>query len=129
MMYIIVILLYMPEAIQQCPQCESPYAYLIHTTVYSCPECGNEWDSTEISGDKEQSEKLVVKDMNGNILHDGDTVLFMKDMQVKGYPKPLKSGTKVKNIHLINGDHNIDCKIPGFGAMELKSELVKKVDL
>ncbi len=119
----------MPEAIKECPKCESQYAYLIHTTVYSCPECGNEWDSAETTEDKEQPEKLVVKDMNGNILQDGDTVLFMKDMPVKGYPKPLKAGTKVKNIHLINGDHNIDCKIPGFGAMELKSELVKKVDL
>ncbi len=120
----------MSEEIKQCPQCDCSYAYLIHTTVYSCPECGNEWNSAEeISKDKEQSEELVVKDMNGNILHDGDTVLFMKDMPVKGHSKPLRSGTKVKNIRLTKGDHNIDCKIPGFGAMALKSELVKKVDL
>lgn len=120
---------YMSEMAQQCPQCTSPYAYLIHTTLYSCPECGHKWNSAETSEKKEQEEELVVRDMNGNILHNGDTVLFMKDMPVKGYPKPLKSGTKVKNIRLTTGDHNIDCKIPGFGAMQLKSELVKKVEL
>ncbi|MBT4120557.1 MAG: alkylphosphonate utilization protein [Candidatus Magasanikbacteria bacterium] len=119
----------MNEVTKQCPQCKSPYAYLLHTTMYSCPECSHEWNSAETSGDENQSEQLVVKDMNGTVLHDGDTVLFMKDMSVKGYSKPLKSGTKVKNIHLTDGDHNIDCKIPGFGAMELKSELVKKVIL
>lgn len=119
----------MSEVTKQCPQCESQYAYLLHTTMYSCPECGHEWNSAETPSDEAQSEPLVVKDMNGNILQDGDTVLFMKDMPVKGYPKPLKSGTKVKNIRLISGDHNIDCKIPGFGAMELKSELVKKVNI
>ncbi len=119
----------MPEVTKQCPKCESQYAYLLHTTMYSCPECGHEWDSAEIVEDEKQSEKMVVKDMNGIILQDGDTVLFMKDMPVKGYSKPLKTGTKVKNIRLIGGDHNIDCNIPGFGAMELKSEFVKKVDL
>ena len=119
----------MSEVTKQCPQCESPYAYLLYTTVYSCPECGHEWDSAETIGNEEQSGQLVVKDMNGTILQDGDTVLFMKDMPVKGYSKPLKAGTKVKNIRLIDGDHNIDCNIPGFGAMELKSELVKKVNL
>jgi len=119
----------MSEEIQQCPKCDNPYAYLVHTTVYSCPECGNEWNSAEALGGKERSEELVVRDMNGNILHNGDAVLFMRDMPVKGYSKPLRAGTKVKNIRLTNGDHNIDCKIPGFGAMELKSELVKKVDL
>jgi len=119
----------MPEETLQCPQCESPYAFLLHTTMYSCPECGHKWNSAETTGDKEKSEELIVKDMNGNILHDGDTVLFMKDMPVKGYPKPLRAGTKIKNIRLTDGDHNIDCKITGFGAMELKSELVKKIDL
>jgi len=117
----------MSEVTKECPQCKSPYAYLLHTTVYSCPECGHEWNSEEKSEDGEKN--LVVKDMNGVILHDGDTVLFMKDMPVKGYSKPLKKGTKVKNIKLKEGDHNIDCKISDFGAMELKSELVKKVNL
>lgn len=116
----------MPEIIQECPQCTSSYAYPDHITTYSCPECGYEWKKEEKL--EEKQEELVVKDMNGNILHDGDTVLFMKDMPVKGYSKPLIAGTKVKNIRLTTGDHNIDCRIPDFGAMQLKSELVKKVD-
>jgi len=119
----------MSEETRPCPKCESLYGYLVHTTMYSCPECGHEWDGAETPADGEKEEELVIKDMNGTILHDGDTVLFMKDMSVKGYAKQLKKGTKVKNIRLKEGDHDIDCKIEGFGAMELKSSLVKKVDL
>ena len=117
----------MSEVTKNCPKCDSPYAYLLHTTIYSCPECDYEWNSEEIENNGSESEELVVKDMNGVILHDGDTVLFMKDMTVKGSAKHMKKGTKVKNIRLTTGEHNIDCKIPGFGAMALKSELVRKV--
>lgn len=122
----------MIEEENPCPQCKSVNTYTLHTTIYSCPECGNEWDSAKTTNenqDENQLDELIVKDMNGNILRDGDTVLFMKDMPVKGSSKPLKTGTKIKNIRLANGDHNISCNIPGFGAMEIKSELVKKVNL
>ncbi len=119
----------MTDETKPCPQCNSSNTYLLHTTVYSCPECGNEWDSSQTTDEEHQSDELVVKDMNGVILHDGDTVLFMKDMAVKGSAKSMKAGTKIKNIRLTNGDHNISCNIPGFGAMEIKSELVKKVSL
>jgi protein PhnA len=86
-----------------------------------CPECSHEWNlkDAEEAGD-------VIKDSNGNVLQDGDSVVVVKDLPVKGYPKPIKAGTKVKNIRLTDGDHNIDCKIDGFGSMGLKSEFVKK---
>lgn len=112
-----------------CPQCKSANTYLLNATAYTCLDCGNEWDSAKTPEDENQSDELVVKDMNGVLLQDGDTVLFMKDMAVKGSSKPMKSGTKIKNIRLTHGDHNINCNIPGFGAMEIKSELVKKVNL
>ena len=89
-----------------------------------CPECGHEWnpeDSPESAGGP-----LVVKDANGNVLQDGDTVVVIKNLPVKGASGPIKAGTKVKNIRLVEGDHNIDCKIDGFGKMALKSEFVKK---
>ncbi len=87
-----------------------------------CPECGHEWKPSEESMEDEN----VVKDSNGNILIDGDAVVVIKDLPVKGAPKPVKAGTKVKNIRLVDGDHNIDCKIDGFGSMALKSEFVRK---
>jgi protein PhnA len=87
-----------------------------------CPECGHEWNPNI-----EAEEGLVVKDSNGNILKDGDSVTVIKDLKVKGSSAPIKQGTKVKNIKLVEGDHNIDCKIDGFGAMSLKSEFVKKI--
>jgi protein PhnA len=90
-----------------------------------CPECGHEWN-TAIETTIEE-EGLVVKDANGNVLQDGDTVSIVKDLPVKGAPKSIKAGTKVKGIRLVEGDHNIDCKIDGFCAMALKSEFVKKV--
>jgi protein PhnA len=87
-----------------------------------CPECGYEWKPSEEPTEDEN----VVKDSNGNILVDGDAVVVIKDLPVKGAPKPVKAGTKVKNIRLVDGDHNIDCKIDGFGSMALKSEFVRK---
>ena len=87
-----------------------------------CPMCNHEWDPTATT----ESDELVVKDANGNVLQNGDTVVLVRSLAVKGAPKPIKVGTKVKNIRLTDGDHNIDCKIDGFGAMALKSEFVKK---
>ena len=94
-----------------------------------CPECGHEWNpeqGSETTNAAEDSDTLTVKDANGNVLQNGDTVVLIKDLPVKGAPKPIKAGTKVKNIKLTDGDHNIDCKIDGFGAMALKSIYVRK---
>ena len=92
-----------------------------------CPECGHEWNPDEITeAVQEETDSTVVKDANGNGLQDGDTVVIIKDLPVKGASKPIKAGTKVKNIKLTSGDHNIDCKVEGFGAMGLKSIYVKK---
>ena len=88
-----------------------------------CPECSHEWKPAEESA---TDEAIVVKDSNGNILQDGDTVVTIKNLPVKGTSQTIKAGTKVKNIRLVDSDHNIDCKIEGFGAMALKSEFVKK---
>ncbi len=103
-----------------CPKCNCEFTYEVNG-IYNCPECFNEWDANSI-----ESDELVVKDANGNILQDGDSVTIIKDLKVKGASNALKIGTKVKNIRLVEGDHNIDCKIDGFGAMKLKSEFVKK---
>jgi protein PhnA len=105
-----------------CPKCQSEYTYE-DGLMYICPECAHEW-TTE--GDASEEQK-VVKDANGNILNDGDTVSVIKDLKVKGSSSVIKIGTKVKNIRLVEGDHDIDCKIDGFGAMQLKSEFVKKI--
>jgi len=113
----------MSEELKTCPVCQSPYAYSSGGDAYICPECGNEWNAAITTGE----EANVIKDANGQPLQDGDTVIVVKDLPVKGAPKPLKAGTKVKNIRLTDGDHNISCKIDGFGAMALKSEFVKKV--
>lgn len=91
-----------------------------------CPECGNEWNPEEKEPELTEPEGLVVKDSNGQILSDGDSVVLIKNLPVKGSSGSLKAGTKVKNIKLKEGDHNIDCKIDGFGAMALKSEFVRK---
>ncbi len=88
-----------------------------------CPDCEHTWNPEEAVSEN----KIVAKDANGNLLTNGDTVLIVKDLPVKGAAKSLKAGTKVNNIRLVEGDHNIDCKIPGFGEMALKSEFVKKV--
>lgn len=106
-----------------CPKCNSEYTYE-DGNLLVCPECAHEWT---LGGETVDSEdEKVVKDANGNILNHGDTVILIKDLKVKGSSSDLKKGTKVKNIRLVDGDHNIDCKIDGFGDMGLKSEFVKK---
>jgi protein PhnA len=107
----------------KCPQCSSEYTYE-DGAMFVCPECGHEWSKDAVVN---ADEKPVVKDANGNVLQDGDTVTVIKDLKVKGSSLVVKVGTKVKNIRLVEGDHDIDCKIDGIGAMGLKSEFVKKV--
>lgn len=111
----------MMSALPNCPQCNSEYTYESEG-VYICPECAHEWPISSESA----TESKTIKDANGNILTDGDTVTVIKDLKVKGSSLVVKIGTKVKNIRLVDGDHDIDCKIEGFGAMKLKSEFVKK---
>jgi len=107
-----------------CPKCNSEYTYEDRSR-FVCPECAHEW-SLELETEHSEDKKIV-KDANGNVLSDGDSVTIIKDLKVKGSSSSIKIGTKIKNIRLIDGDHNIDCKIEGFGAMELKSEFVKKI--
>lgn len=107
-----------------CPQCNSEYTYE-DGAMFVCPECAHEW-SKEAAADSDEGAK-VFKDANGNVLNDGDSVTVIKDLKVKGSSAVVKVGTKVKNIRLVDGDHDIDCKIPGIGPMKLKSEFVKKV--
>ncbi|GMX62736.1 zinc ribbon domain-containing protein YjdM [Paenibacillus elgii] len=107
-----------------CPKCNSAYTYE-DGSLLICPECAHEW-TLEAEAENREDHKIV-KDANGNILNDGDTVTVIKDLKVKGSSSVLKMGTKVKNIRLVDGDHDIDCKIDGFGAMKLKSEFVKKI--
>jgi protein PhnA len=107
-----------------CPECNSEYTYE-DGSLFVCPECAHEW---ALESENENSEeKKNIKDANGNVLNDGDTVTIIKDLKVKGSSSVLKQGTKVKGIRLVDGDHDIDCKIDGFGAMKLKSEFVKKI--
>jgi len=101
--------------------CQSEYTYE-DRGLFVCPECGHEWSESD-----EVEEGLVVKDSNGNQLQEGDSVTVIKDLKVKGASGAIKQGTKVKNIRLVEGDHNIDCKVDGFGPMKLKSEFVKKL--
>ena len=108
----------------ECPRCGSEYTY-VDGGMYICPECAHE-RSMEAAAAVDE-DVLVVKDSNGKLLHDGDTVTVIKDLKVKGSSSVVKVGTKVKNIRLVVGDHDIDCKIDGIGAMKLKSEFVKKV--
>ncbi|MBK8845521.1 MAG: alkylphosphonate utilization protein [Bacteroidetes bacterium] len=106
-----------------CPQCKSPYAYATGNELYACPECGNEWNADEIV----EIESNKILDANGSELQNGDSVIIIKNLPIKGSPKHVKSGTKVKNIRLnFDSDHNIDCKIDEFGSMALKSEFVRK---
>ena len=107
-----------------CPKCNSEYTYE-DGSLFVCPECGHEW-TLELETENSESQKII-KDANGNVLNDGDSVTVIKDLKVKGSSLVVKIGTKVKNIRLVDGDHDIDCKIDGFGAMKLKSEFVKKV--
>ncbi len=110
------------SSLPACPECQSAYTYEDRGFLI-CPECGNEWTAGAVADD---DEKKVV-DANGNLLVDGDTVTVIKDLKVKGSSSVVKVGTKVKNIRLVDGDHDIDCKIDGIGAMKLKSQFVKKV--
>ncbi|MGH1407390.1 MAG: zinc ribbon domain-containing protein YjdM [Rhodomicrobiaceae bacterium] len=106
-----------------CPECLSTYVYE-DGGLLICPECAYEWAKVSVDG---SSDILIVRDANGTELKDGDTVTVNKDLKVKGTSSVVKVGTKVKNIRLVDGDHDIDCKIPGIGQMGLKSEFVKKV--
>lgn len=108
----------------ECLQCESKYVYE-DRSMYVCPECGKEWLKSSEPNDSVADIQKV--DSNGNVLSDGDTITVVKDLKVKGTSTVLKVGTKVKNIRLVDGDHDIDCKVPGIGAMKLKSEFVKKI--
>jgi len=112
------------SALPPCPQCNSEYTYE-DGQMLVCPECAHEWSSNaaDLSADAEK----VIKDSVGNTLQDGDTITVIKDLKVKGSSLVVKVGTKVKNIRLVDGDHDIDCKIDGIGAMKLKSEFVRKV--
>ncbi|MEI2337955.1 alkylphosphonate utilization protein [Priestia megaterium] len=109
--------------VPNCPSCQSQYTYE-DGNMFVCPECAHEWRQDEKTESTE--EQLTVKDANGNLLKDGDSVTVIKDLKVKGSSSVVKIGTKVKSIRLVEGDHNIDCKIDGFGAMSLKSQFVKK---
>jgi len=112
------------SSLPPCPKCQADYTYE-DRNFYVCPQCAHEWSATdtatEISGER------VVRDSAGNVLQDGDSVTVIKDLKLKGSSGVVKMGTKVKNIRLVEGDHDIDCKIDGFGPMSLKSEFVKKV--
>ncbi|EMA6342302.1 zinc ribbon domain-containing protein YjdM [Bacillus cytotoxicus] len=107
--------------VPNCPKCNSEYTYE-DGALFVCPECAHEWNL-----ELETEDIKVVKDANGNVLQDGDSVSVIKDLKVKGTSSVIKIGTKVKNIRLVDGDHDIDCKIDGFGAMKLKSQFVKKI--
>ena len=113
------------EILPKCPKCSCEYTYEVQKN-YVCPECSFEWPKQEIVAQNEEEDD-VIKDSNGAVLVDGDTVVVIKDLKVKGSSLVVKVGTKVKNIRLVGGDHDIDCKIPGIGSMNLKSEFVKKV--
>ena len=108
----------------QCPACQSPYTYQ-DSLMFICPECAHEWSAE--TADTQAASDSGIRDANGNPLQDGDTVTVIKDLKVKGSSLVVKVGTKVKNIRLVDGDHDIACKIDGIGAMNLKSEFVKKV--
>lgn len=111
------------SSLPKCPQCNSEYTYE-DSNMYICPECAHEWGKDAVTANSE--EVKIVRDSNGNVLQDGDSVTVIKDLKVKGSSSVVKVGTKVKNIRLVEGDHDIDCKIEGIGAMKLKSEFVKK---
>lgn len=104
-----------------CPECQSPYTYE-DGFQYVYPECAHEWNEEE-----EKEEVKQYRDAHGNLLEDGDTITVIKDLKIKGSSQVVKKGTTVKNIRLIDGDHDIDCKIPGIGPMQLKTAFVKKI--
>lgn len=111
------------SALPQCLKCSSEYTYEDRGQLV-CPECAHEWSQ---NGEAENTDDgSVIKDANGNVLNDGDTITVIKDLKVKGSSSVVKVGTKVKHIRLVDGDHDINCKIDGIGAMKLKSQFVKK---
>lgn len=111
----------MSDALPPCPRCASAFVYATDALL-TCPECGHEWSATEAA-----AEEKVIRDSVGNPLQDGDTVIVIKDLRVKGSSSVVKVGTKVRGIRLVDGDHDIDCKVPGIGQMGLKSQFVKRV--
>ena len=114
----------MTDALPKCPKCSSEFTYA-DGALLICPECAHEWTAASAEAADDDGPK-VWKDANGNVLADGDSVTLIKDLKIKGSSSVVKVGTKVRNIRLIEGDHDIDCKIDGFGPMQLKSEFVKK---
>ncbi|AQH01642.1 alkylphosphonate utilization protein [Burkholderia sp. KK1] len=110
------------SALPPCPVCHSEFTYM-DRNVFICPDCAHEWSSAAATA---EPEGRVYRDSAGNLLQDGDTVTVIKDLKLKGSGGVIKMGTKVKNIRLVDSDHDIDCKIDGFGAMSLKSEFVRK---
>ncbi len=109
------------ENLPTCPECGGSYTYE-ESDLFVCPECGHEWSKLDAT------DNFTIKDANGTILQDGDTVTVIKDLKVKGSSTPIKVGTKIKNIRLLDKpDHNIDCKIPGVGALAVTAAFVKKV--
>ncbi|CAL61041.1 Conserved hypothetical protein, putative alkylphosphonate uptake protein PhnA [Herminiimonas arsenicoxydans] len=109
-----------------CSKCNSEYTYE-DNGMYICPECAHEWPVQQAAAESAEEGGKVYRDSAGNVLQDGDTVTVIKDLKLKGSAGTIKVGTKVKNIRLVDSDHDIDCKIDGFGAMSLKTEFVKKV--
>lgn len=105
-----------------CPKCNSSLTYE-DGALFVCPECAHEWAAT---AEAAEADSNVIRDANGNVLQDGDTVTVIKDLKIKGSSQVVKVGMKVKNIRLVGGDHDIDCRIDGIGAMKLKSEFVRK---
>jgi protein PhnA len=115
------------DALPACPACASAYTYELGTLLV-CPECAYEWSPIEVAEAASSEAAVVVKDANGTALAEGDDVVVVKDLKVKGSATAIKVGTKVRNIRLVQGvgDHDIDCKVDGFGPMQLKSSVVKK---
>ncbi len=114
------------QNLPNCTKCGCEYVYEAND-IYICPECANEWPKNLVEKKDEEEQSDKIKDANGVILNDGDTITVIKDLKVKGSSLVVKVGTKIKNIRLVGGDHDIDCKILGIGEMKLKSEFVKKV--
>ena len=110
-------------AMPSCPKCSSNYVYE-DGNIYICPECAQEWAKED---HLEKMDSLRASDVNGSAINDGDTVVVVKDLKIKGSSSIIKVGTKIKNVRIVDGDHNIDCKVDGVGAIQLKSEFLRKV--
>ena len=121
---VVAILSDVTDSLPPCPECSSVYTYELGALLV-CPECAHEWEAAPA----DEAPESVIRDSVGNVLADGDTVIVIKDLKVKGSPTSIKVGTKVRNIRLVDGGggHDIDCKVVGFGSMKLKSSVVKKV--